>query len=1161
MTVTVTVLWHSDCGEISNCLVVWLRTGQAFNITAISHDVSILPYILHLFYAWQLLVLQDLWNCTRSGSANVSRDRGSMTTTTMTASCTLSDVLKLAEHGTVQEFARALTLAKLDLESTMRHHLVYDFGAAEQYLRVLIHHQRQDILEWLLDNDEIVNSVVTSLLVYACEQPSLRFFFWLQKRLTWRFQTESLIPQQFQTAMEHGSVEIASYLLTAFPAHSVRVTLKNVHANVEELWRNVYLLMLLCPQYWHRLKYWSQVLDPLIKSNDVSKLEYALNHGFLALGVELTTTYSQSTSHALASRPATVISEGVTADISSNLYSWTAYCVSCINLALELGRWKIAKMFIAVLQQVRPDDFPYGTISCFRLKHPENMSEEDMSEMIEWCMNCLRAMWKERHVKGRIGAPAMLPQVHEPQQQQRAPPAPAPAPAPVLGGGITFRRTPPVQFDQELDFACRITGTFVAACDFGVPAACDALLADETLGEVITKHLKLADKLCSSSATSQYTLRILNCALRRASTVDYLVEKGMSPLFLRKFTNIAHVHGMHPDWVRWAISDNLRPSPFQSGGETKHGGANKQDEVDNDTHRKLDKAIFAAFCDDRGNIFSSEPFVSMSEPVKFDFLKWLGKNLIGTRFANEVEYYSVVLRHPLVNATNLTDFIPSVEPICLRVLRDIFKQPLILSLRSIEDVEDIINVLLQGIAPETDLLPLNGFGPAPRPASGDGGTAPRTFAKYDEALDHLTKALSTASSVGLVRVVKAHVMRLEAKLKALEDRAAAVAPAPPVVAPVAAPPPVAPVAVATVAAVDSGASAGCVTSVGDSSSSSSSSSSSVKNKLTSSKFSFPVRMGAVATPCPQKPSATNQEQLSRRSSASPSSFSSSSSTSAPRFSFASSSTSASISSSQPSSSSSGALSQKLTTNPTSAQELRETIRRHRSLGAVLAQDVDVLDFSSAQWFLDGLSSNPDEAPKAKPLSKSARLLLLSQQKRRFRRVRHWPGGSRSELTSTVALTLPGLEILVSKTCGSNRKLFNHWRTEFGIAHTSEMYNHLVGAQLFSEPFRINGPMRVSLRAAEREIRVTTAAIAGVYCELGCDAPDTDGGAKSNEYPLLETLDHVHEWLCEYCDGESRHDSSFQPMPINALQVTSLDIAVMSLLEAVDAWCNSVRINL
>ncbi len=1033
-----------------------------------------------------------------------------MTKPTTTTSCMLSDVLKLAEHGTVEEFARALTLAKLDLDSAMRHHLVYDFDAAKQYLRALVLHQRRDILEWLLDNDEIVNSVVTSLLVYVCEQPSLSFFFWLQKRLTWRFQTESLLQEQFETAMEHGSAEIASYLLRNFPKCRGDRSLKRIHANVGELWRSEYWLAQLNSAYWDRLSHCG-ALETLIIANDVSNLEYAFENGFVAHGVELYTAYMQNRGSAPGSPPVTVIRNGVTVNVDNSLYLWIKYCVSCLNLALHHGRWKIAKMFIAVLHQVRPDDLPHGTISCFRLKHPENMSEEDMSEMIEWCMNCLRAVWRTRHLVDQTGTWEMLPESKEQlqQQQQHAPPRRISITV-CDDQTFAFRGT----VDLELDIACRITGAFVAACDFGVPAACDALLADETLGEVITKHLKLADELHFSKVYSKYADLILNRPLRRASTVKVLVEKGMSPLFLRKFTNIAHVYDMHPDWIRWPISDNPCPSPSGDGGETTQLDVNKSDRIVNE--KDFDNDVFVAYRRDNGDIFHAEPFVSMSEEAKIHFLKWLGKNLIGTRFALETRYYAEILRHPLVNATNLTDFIPRTEPICLFVLHEIIKRPIIVSSRSIEDIEDIVNVLLKGIPPETDLLPLDGIGITPRFGFGDVETAPCTFARFDEALERLLRTRSTASSFVLVRVVKAHVMRLEAKLKALIDN----------IAPHAA-----------IAATGSGCNGG---------------DGSVKRNLSSSASPFSVCQGSTATSRPQKPSPSIQEQVNQTSST------------APVAAFASTST---PSSSQVASLSSYTPSQESSTTAT-AQQLQKTIRHYRSLGAVLAYDVFVLDFGSAQWFLDGLSSIEDRAYQQPPLPQL--------QKRPYQRIRLGKATTRSEGSEpakTIALSLPGFEVPVSKTYGSNTKLLHYWRSEFGIAHTPAMYKRLVEAPVFFDPIfpplsLPSAPMRVSLKDVERKIRMTATAIAGMHSELGCDAPDANSDDENGFCYSLEMLDHVHEWLCEYAEDDGRNKDRFvgtvkvffshssRSNDINALQVTSRDIAVVSMLEAVDAWSNS-----
>ncbi len=442
----------------------------------------------------------------------------SLSTSSRSASCTLSDVLRLAEHGSVEEFAAALSLARYDLESAMRLGLAYNFDATKQYMRVLLIHQRRDILEWLLENDEITSSMAANLLVEACKQPSLSFFLWLQRKLSRYCWTDDLEHQQFQTAMEHGAGEVASYIF----ANLGMCLTADAHPNVQERkepWPHVLNCVTRSGKFYHILV--------LMASGNRTCMTYALAQAptFLSCGMKCPAQEREEYLNYLDSnspyRP------------SSMFATWVGWCVDSINKSLEQGHWGYAKLITAALQEALPNHFPYEMLRYFCVKHPERLNEKDMVEMVEWSVNCLVKLLDTSSVRGEKG----------------------------LGGHHLVTRAE-VEGGQRISCST-IARAFVEACDNNLPLACKALLENDRMAQIIENELALF----GSRPAVFYIYSLFGGNLRRSSTIATLVKHGMQPKQLRRVTNIFHVWKMDPEWVDWAISGNLRSIAGEKTGD------------------------------------------------------------------------------------------------------------------------------------------------------------------------------------------------------------------------------------------------------------------------------------------------------------------------------------------------------------------------------------------------------------------------------------------------------------------------------------------------------------------------------------------------------------------------------------------------------------------
>ncbi len=623
----------------------------------------------------------------------------------------LAEVLKHAQHRSVEEFVTALSFARLDLASAMRYGLEYNFDATKQYLGVLVLHQRQDILGWLLDNDEIVSGdMVQDLLVDACKQPSLRFLLWLQTRLSQRFVIEGCcLPHQFETCMKHGTVEIASYLLKGFPHLAHATTFNSIHPDATEFWRNEYWPLLLRSSQWNRD---FEVFERVMAFEDTSHAMYALTHGFLSYGLELpadmkTKYFEYLTSDSYDFKP---LLQSYYYNLErSNLKPrneftyWLHHCVRYINIALKHGHWSCAKLIIATLEEVLPHHFPYSSISYFRVDHPERMDEKDMSEMIAWSVKGLEAVYST-----------------------------------ILELRSRDRR-------EEQDWITQhLIGAFVAVCNRDLPDARKALMEHETLADVIKTHLK------------SHPDGLINETLHQTSAIKLLVEHGMPPKSLRGRMTLMHMWGMDPKWVDWALSNIFE--------------VNKKDRTEN-----LDRDVMTFCANTYPFPLSKAPYTSMTWAEKFAVLKWVVKNSDDfswsclTYYGHQPSHFHEVLSHPLVTAQNIIDFIPSED--FLAVVRLLAKHSFTFTHRSTADIEGIIDVLLARVPLETHVFP---FRDNPRVRSGDVPSWMRLVPKYSNLKEAEEAQFEQCCfwfhlCIGAVCVIKAHVMRLEAQLKALEN--------------------------------------------------------------------------------------------------------------------------------------------------------------------------------------------------------------------------------------------------------------------------------------------------------------------------------------------------------------------------------------------------------
>ncbi len=623
----------------------------------------------------------------------------------------LSDVLKHAEHGSVEEFVTALTLARLDLKSAMRCGLQYDFCAANQYLRVLVLNQRRDILDWLLGNDEIVSSVARDVLEFGYEQQSVSFLLWLHKRVNSYFCTNVYI--DFDKAMKYGSVEIASYLMNTFPQTVNQQVVSEIHPNAAEFWRNE------CWPYFLEALFEQRVnpLALLLKCEDVSHAIYALTHGFLSRGLELP-----------AKQKAAYINyeTGVAgmAEYRSDFRTWLGWCVDSINTAIKSGHWSCAKLIITAIQETLPDHFPYGEIRYFRVDNLDRMDEKDMSEMIEWSVHCLNTLLLSRYPSLASSAPAEARAILNQQ------------------GNI----------DSSFDVRCVIPCAFVSAIDRDIHAARKALLENETLALVIKVQLE------SFSAFNRAVRGIIvGEAIRKTSTIEVLVEYGARLEDFHFFINIMQLWDKDPDWIEQFI---VEPSTMASRRMTR-------DVVE-------EAAIY--FCYLKTSPYRDLPYVSMSDEKKIKALLWLSRTSYMLSREKCADYVHQVLQHPLVTAKNVAAFLPNENKIgcCITALGDIAGYITTTSLRSRADVEDIINALLDHVPLERDILPFHRNPRLDARSSHNGWIRPddkllSQFSSLKEAREVLLSPYVSGSNIGLVLVVKAHVKRLEAQLKELED--------------------------------------------------------------------------------------------------------------------------------------------------------------------------------------------------------------------------------------------------------------------------------------------------------------------------------------------------------------------------------------------------------
>ncbi len=624
----------------------------------------------------------------------------------------LSDVLKHAEHGSVEEFVSALTLARLDLKSAMYCGLAYDFRAAKQYLRVLVLNQRRDILDWLLGNGEFVSSVARDVLGFGYEQQSVSFLLWLHKRVNSYFRADVFIDsvdEYFNKTMKHGLVEIASYLMNTFPRAVKQFPVSEIHPNAAEFWRNECWPFFLQAFFENRIN----PLIRLIAYEDVSHAIYALTHGFLARGMELP-----------AEQKAAYINfeTGVAgmAEFRSDFRTWLSWCVDSINTAIKCGRWSCAKLIIAALQETLPDHFPHDRIHYFHVENLERMDEKDMSEMIEWSVHCLNTLLLSQY-------PAL------------ASSAPAEASAVTTQQGIIGKRH---------DARRVIASAFVSAIDCDIQSARQALLENEQLAHIIKAQLGSFD--CYYG--------IVGGDVLKSSTIETLVEYGAHPKDLRNVTNIMHVWGKDPAWIERFI---LGPSSLAC-----ERTGNMVEEAAKEFRSRLRSPYWCL------------PYVSMSDEEKFEALLWLSRTSYTSHWQTCEGYVHEVLRHPLVTIKNVMAFFPNESETktqyCITALGSIAGFRTKTSMRPFGDAEALINALLEPVPLEEDIFDLIPYlqfcvfvVPNTRVYPDD--SRPSHFSTVKEALTDLLAQDTPSPSIGLVLVVKAHVKRLEAQRKALEN--------------------------------------------------------------------------------------------------------------------------------------------------------------------------------------------------------------------------------------------------------------------------------------------------------------------------------------------------------------------------------------------------------
>ncbi len=564
----------------------------------------------------------------------------------------LEAVLKHAEHGSVEDFAKAFYFARLDIQSALQRRAAYDFGASKQYLRVLAVHQRRDILTWLLENHEVVESMVNVLILEACKHSSTDFLAWLETEVSKYFNKGLHPAEMFGVALEHGSVEVASAILRKSTSGEVleTYTFSKLHPNVVNFWREnccSKVMNLHGPSMPRDIKL-------LIEANDAENLAFVFDHVLIQQGVAT-----------LAESKGTVTAGVVTK--WGDVTTWMHVCHGMVNMCLKLGHWKCAKVILTAIDRIFVDlrEEVVVTrrtwsrpISYFCVDYPERMSDEDVAEMVEWTMSRLKALWTmeleagaAEHGTNRSSRDSSRDSSHDGSRDSSSNSSSSSAnvsDSKTNSDGTTSSESDPADGDDLKRFladsrlAYEIASAFIHACDSGIEAFVSCFTEDKELYRVVRTVFNACNTMPPGNTLYIFRpqrVRALDHPLRRAATIQTLLEHGLSAQFIGSFTNIGHVWGKDREWMEWAISGNLHSLKERTG------------HLDTDVLKAFNYLHYDILDNDR------EPFASMTEEEQFKFLKWFIE--AQTSFDTKSRHiWRVLLKNRYVTADNVVALVP-----------------------------------------------------------------------------------------------------------------------------------------------------------------------------------------------------------------------------------------------------------------------------------------------------------------------------------------------------------------------------------------------------------------------------------------------------------------------------------------------------------------------
>ncbi len=619
----------------------------------------------------------------------------------------LETVLKHAEHGSVEDFAKAFYFARLDLQSAIQRRVAYDFESSKKYLRVLALHQRRDILAWLLETHEVVESMVNVLFLEACKHSSTDFLAWLKIEMSKYFYKSSHPAKMFRVALEHGSVEVASAVLRKCTPREVILetyTFSKLHPNVVDFWRKN-----CCPEVLSLCECkTARVIQPdicqcclprgiklLIEANDVENLAYIFDHFLIQQGVATLEASKDAFTGAIIR--------------CDDISMWLNACHNMVNMCLKLGHWKCAKVILGAIDLVFVDlrDVLVVTgnswvkpIRYFRVDYPERMDEKEVADMVEWTMSKLKALLtvelqrlapdahtnrstrdnstgsnrdSSRDISRDNSRDSSSVSVSDSSSASVSDSSRDSKTSNDSGGRNPVDDDDLKRFFTSSRLAYEIASVFIDACDSGIETSVTCFTEDMELYQIVRIVFIMCNEVVRKNNDCPNCVRDKNQPLRRAATIQTLLEHGLSPRFVGYFTNIAHVWGKDREWKEWAISGSLHPLKVRTG--------------------HLDRDVLEAFSYLHYDILGKdrEPFVSMPEEEQFKFLKWFSE--AQTSFRPRKDVWMAFLRNRYVTADNVVALLPDSRERA-RAVKTIMRDPDLYEHVSI----DVFNALAQSLS-------------------------------------------------------------------------------------------------------------------------------------------------------------------------------------------------------------------------------------------------------------------------------------------------------------------------------------------------------------------------------------------------------------------------------------------------------------------------------